>query len=69
MAEQLNREGKEVANYVASFIARRFPDGLPDTLEEVIKHIVFDAFVDGLYWGEASGDRRSKIIIDPYGRH
>lgn len=63
--QELSREAREVASYVQEFVSRRFPDGLPETIGKIIREIVFDAFVDGMRWGEVSGDRKSVVLADP----
>lgn len=63
--QELSREAREVASYVQEFISRRFPDGLPKLIDPIIREIVFDAFVDGMRWGEVSGDRKSVVLADP----
>lgn len=62
--DSLSKEGQEVANYVAAFIDKRFPNGLPVLLLPVVKEIIFDAFIDGMNWGEEiRGEHESKLII------
>lgn len=44
---------EDVREYMQNFIAQRFPEGLPDVLAPVIREIVFDAFLDGVFWGQS----------------
>lgn len=54
----------EMSEYIASFIAARFPEQLPKQLQTIISEIILDAFWDGARWAEAQIKEASPIITE-----
>jgi hypothetical protein len=55
---------QDVTKWVVTFMRDRFPQGLNDKLDELVREIIFDAYLDGVAYGqEVVKDERPRIII------
>jgi hypothetical protein len=54
----------DVSKWVVGYMRDHFPTGLTDKLDEMVREIIFDAFVEGVAYGqEVIKDERPRLII------
>ena len=51
-----------MSEYVAKFLARRFPAGLPEEMLAILSDIVIDAFEDGAAWSDREAMRQDVMV-------
>lgn len=62
--EHMEATATAFTEYVAKFIARRFPEGLPPAMTEIVSEIILDAFEDGAAWADREAMRQD-IMVAP----
>lgn len=56
----------DTAAWLDLFVSDKFPRGLPDKISEDIQHLILDAYIDGIRYGQDIAEQaseRGRIII------